>query len=232
MNQRMRAASSTPAMPSTRSRGKPETRRATSHMASSGLVTMIRMVSGERETSCSHHLGDDLGVLGQQVVAAHAGLPGEAGGDHADVRAGGGVVVAAAGDAGVEAQHRRRLHHVQGLAGGELGGHVHHHHVGQVGLRDQLGTGGAHVAGAHHGDFVTHRRVSLGNRLLLDVLDDRFRELRRLEQRRAFHLALEVVGHALLLDGAGEGATRWRRRPRASRASAASSRRRGSASRG
>ncbi len=48
MNQRMRAASSTPAMPMTRSRGKPETRRATSHMASSGLVTMIRMVSGER----------------------------------------------------------------------------------------------------------------------------------------------------------------------------------------
>ncbi len=38
-------------MPITRSRGKPETRRATSHMASSGLVTMMRMVSGERETS-------------------------------------------------------------------------------------------------------------------------------------------------------------------------------------
>ena len=47
MNQRMRAESRTPAMPKTRSRGSPETRRATSHMASSGFETMIRIASGE-----------------------------------------------------------------------------------------------------------------------------------------------------------------------------------------
>ena len=44
----MRAESSTPAMPITRSRGKPETRRATSHIASSGFDTITRIAFGER----------------------------------------------------------------------------------------------------------------------------------------------------------------------------------------
>jgi hypothetical protein len=47
MNQRMRAESSTPAIPNTRSRGSPDTRRATSHIASSGLETTIRIAFGE-----------------------------------------------------------------------------------------------------------------------------------------------------------------------------------------
>ena len=51
MKQRMRAESSTPAIPITRSRGKPETRRATSHIASSGLETTTRMQFGERFTT-------------------------------------------------------------------------------------------------------------------------------------------------------------------------------------
>ncbi len=46
-NQRMRAESRTPAIPNTRSRGSLETRRATSHMASSGLETTMRIASGE-----------------------------------------------------------------------------------------------------------------------------------------------------------------------------------------
>ena len=48
MKARMRAESRTPAMPRTRSRGKPETRRATSHIASSGFETTTMMQSGER----------------------------------------------------------------------------------------------------------------------------------------------------------------------------------------
>ena len=47
MNVRNRAESSTPAMPSTRSRGKPDARIATWHIASSGLVTTIRIASGD-----------------------------------------------------------------------------------------------------------------------------------------------------------------------------------------
>ncbi len=47
MNERMRAVSRMPAMPMTRSRGKPETRRAASHITSSGLVTTISTASGD-----------------------------------------------------------------------------------------------------------------------------------------------------------------------------------------
>ena len=53
MNVRKRAESSTPAMPSTRSRGKPEARIATWHIASSGLVTTIRTASGDCEADAS-----------------------------------------------------------------------------------------------------------------------------------------------------------------------------------
>ena len=53
MNVRNRAESRTPAIPSTRSRGKPEACIATWHMASSGLVTMIRIAFGECFAACS-----------------------------------------------------------------------------------------------------------------------------------------------------------------------------------
>ena len=47
MNVRNRAESRTPAMPRTRSRGKPDACSATWHIASSGFVTMIRIASGD-----------------------------------------------------------------------------------------------------------------------------------------------------------------------------------------
>ena len=50
---RKRAVSRMPAIPTTRCLGKPLTRCATWHMASSGLVTTIRMQSGEYFTACS-----------------------------------------------------------------------------------------------------------------------------------------------------------------------------------
>jgi hypothetical protein len=53
MNVRNRAESRTPAMPSTRSRGKPEAWSATWHIASRGLVTTMRMLSGECLAACS-----------------------------------------------------------------------------------------------------------------------------------------------------------------------------------
>src|SRR6202162_4898621 len=49
-NQRMRAESSTPAIPKTRSRGKPETRRADSHNESRGFETTIRIALGDSGT--------------------------------------------------------------------------------------------------------------------------------------------------------------------------------------
>ncbi len=53
MNIRKRAESSTPAIPRTRSRGKADACIATWHIASSGFVTTIRIVSGECRTACS-----------------------------------------------------------------------------------------------------------------------------------------------------------------------------------
>ena len=53
MNVRMRAESSTPAMPMTRSRGKPLSRYTAWHIASSGLATGTMMQFGECLTTCS-----------------------------------------------------------------------------------------------------------------------------------------------------------------------------------
>ena len=51
MNARKRAESSTPAMPMTRCLGKPLASYATWHMASRGLLTMMRMAWGERDAT-------------------------------------------------------------------------------------------------------------------------------------------------------------------------------------
>ena len=53
MKVRNRAESSTPAMPMTRSVGKPDFFQASCTMASSGLVTRIRIAFLERLTTCS-----------------------------------------------------------------------------------------------------------------------------------------------------------------------------------
>ena len=53
MNVRKRAESSTPAMPITRSRGKPAFLYAVCAIASSGLATMIRMQFGDAATALS-----------------------------------------------------------------------------------------------------------------------------------------------------------------------------------
>ena len=72
MKLRKRAPSRTPAMPSTRSRGKPEAFIATWHMASSGLLTMMRTEFGEYFADLSRALFHDLGVGRKKIVAAHA----------------------------------------------------------------------------------------------------------------------------------------------------------------
>ena len=155
MKVRKRAESSTPAMPMTRSRGKPLAFMATWHIASSGLVTMIRMASGETAAACADDRADDARVLGQQVVAAHARLAGQAGGDHDDVGAGRVGVVVGARDGAVVPDDRRRLREVERLALGQPLDDVDQDDVGQAGLGDALGGGRADVAGADDGDLGT-----------------------------------------------------------------------------
>ena len=115
---------------------------------------MIRIASGE----CVHGLLDDgphdPGVLGEQVVAAHARLAGEAGGDDDDVGAGGVRVVVRAGDAGVVPDDGRGLGKVEALALRQPLDDVDEDDVGDARLRDALGGRRADVAGADDGDLV------------------------------------------------------------------------------
>ena len=113
--QRMRAESSTPAMPITRCFGKPERRSATWHIASSGLMTMIRIDSGERLDNFVDHFRNDLGVGLQQIVAAHARLARQSGGDDHDVGVFRAVVSIRSDQFHVEAFDRRGLGQVNAL---------------------------------------------------------------------------------------------------------------------
>ncbi len=136
---------------------------ATWHIASSGLVTMIEDRVRRVLRGLLDDRPDDPGVLGEQVVAAHPRLAGEAGGDDDDVRAGGVGVVVRAGDPGVVADDRRRLGEVEALALRQPLDDVDQDDVGEAGLGDPLGGGGADVAGADDGDLVAcHGSALLG----------------------------------------------------------------------
>jgi hypothetical protein len=114
-------------------------------------------------------LGDDaahdLRVLREEVVPAHAGLPGEAGGHDDDVGPGGRLVVVGAGDPAVVAVHRPRLQEVQRLALGQALDDVRQDDVGQLPLDDVLRGRGAHVASPDHRHLRSRHDPSHGVRL-------------------------------------------------------------------
>ena len=127
---------------------------ATWHIASSGFVTTIRTASGRlgrRRLDDGLH---DAGVLRQQVVAAHARLARQAGGDDDHVGPGRLVVVVRPDDPRVVADDRRGLGEVEALALGQALDDVHEDHVGETRLGDALRGGGADVPGADDRDLV------------------------------------------------------------------------------
>jgi hypothetical protein len=97
---------------------------------------------------------DDPGVLGQEVVPAHTGLPGETGRHDDDVRTGRVGVVVRAEDPGVVPDQRRRLGEVEALALWQPLHDVDQDDVREAGLGDALGGRGADVAGTDDGDLV------------------------------------------------------------------------------
>ena len=108
----------------------------------------------------THDGTDDPGVLGQQVVAAHPRLPGEAGRDDDDVAARGVGIVVRAEDPGVVAHDRGRLGEIETLALRQALDDVDQDDVREAGLGDPLGGGRADVPGADDGDLVAgHGRV-------------------------------------------------------------------------
>ena len=126
-------------------------------MASSGLVTTMMMALGER---CGRLLGgrlDDFVVGQQKVVAAHAGLAREAGGDDDDVGIGGGRVVVGAGDRDVVAFDGAGLQQVEAFTLRDAFDDVDEHDVAQFFFGGPDGTIRADVTGADDGNFVSHR---------------------------------------------------------------------------
>jgi len=106
-----------------------------------------------------HDRLDDPGVLGQQVVAAHARLASQTRGHDDDVAARGVGVVVRPGDPGVVADDRGRLGEIEGLALRQPFDDVDEHDVGEAGLGDALGRRRADVAGADDRDLVAGHAV-------------------------------------------------------------------------
>jgi len=100
-------------------------------------------------------LAHDLGVDAEQVVAAHAGLARDAGGDDDDVGAGDRRVVGAAVDRGVEILDRRGLRDIERLALRHAVDHVEQHDVAELLQADQQRQRAADIARADERDLLT-----------------------------------------------------------------------------
>ena len=96
----------------------------------------------------------DRGVDADQVVAAHARLAGDAGGDDADIGATDGGVAVRALHVGIKAFDGARFSDVQGLALGNAVDDVEKHYVAQFLEADQMGQRAPDVTGADERDFV------------------------------------------------------------------------------
>ena len=96
----------------------------------------------------------DAGVDADQVVAAHAGLAGNARGNDHDIGARNDRIVAAAGHLGVEAFDRGRLCDVQRLAVRHAFRDVEHGDVAKFLQACQQGERAADLAGADERDFI------------------------------------------------------------------------------
>ena len=87
----------------------PENSRSAQTIASSGLVMQMTKASGALRLDALADRLHHLQVDAEQVVAAHAGLARDAGGDDDDVRAGDVGIIVGAGDRRVEAFDRAAL---------------------------------------------------------------------------------------------------------------------------
>ena len=136
MKVRMRAESSTPAMPITRSRGKPLRRYTAWHIASSGFATGTMMQLGECLTTSEVTAFMMPKLTFKQIVAAHPRLARHARRDDHDVGIGRLRVVAAANHAAVGAGDRAGLQDVERDPGRLLVGDIDDDDVGELFVGD------------------------------------------------------------------------------------------------
>ncbi len=102
------------------------------------------------------HVRHDLEVGVQQVVAAHARLARNAGGDDDDVRVSGGRVVVRAGDMHIALFNGHGFEQIERFALRHAFDNINQHHVGQFFGRNPVCCRGAHVAGADNAYFFPH----------------------------------------------------------------------------
>jgi hypothetical protein len=98
----------------------------------------------------------------EQVVAAHAGLARDAGGDHDDVGIRGVFVIVGAADIGVALLDGHGLEQIESLALGHAFDDVDEHDVGEFLGGDPVSGRCAHVAGTYDGDFLAHGMSPFG----------------------------------------------------------------------
>ena len=115
-------------------------------MASSGFETMIRMQLGENSHHLADHILHDLVVGVQQIVAAHARLARNAGGNDHDVGIRGVSVVIGADDMGIAFLDGHRFQQIEAFALRHAFDDVDQDDVGQFFGRDPVGGGGAYVS--------------------------------------------------------------------------------------
>src|SRR5579875_3069614 len=87
----------------------------------------------------AHHFGHDFVIRLQQIVAAHARLAWNAGGDHHDVRISGVGVVIRTGDLAVALFNGHSLEQVESLALRDSLDDVDQHHIREFLRRDPVG---------------------------------------------------------------------------------------------
>ncbi len=159
-------------------------------------------------------LRHDLEVRGQQIVARHARLAGQARRDDHDVGAGDAFVAVRAADLRIRSHDRSALGHVEGLALGKSFDDVEDHDVTEFAVCNLRGEYAADISAADQSNLVTHGEFSVGlvpagraGRLeFFDVFDQHVAKPTARDQGGSLHLTLEIVGHALLLDCRFDGA--------------------------
>ena len=141
-------------MPTTRFAGSPQASRMTHTMTSSGLVMVITKASGQCFLIAAPTVDDHLGVDADQIVAAHAGLARDAGGDDHDIGAGDVGIVVGAVDHRVVALDRRALDDVERLPLRHPLDDVEQHDVAQFLEPGEQRDRAADLAGADQRDLV------------------------------------------------------------------------------
>ena len=117
---------------------------------------MIRMQFGECCDGLADHVFHDFVVGIEQVVAAHARLARNAGGDDDDVGVRGVGVVVGAEHVGIALLDGHGLEQIESFALRNAFDDVDEDDVSEFLGGDPMGCRGAHVAGTYDGNFLTH----------------------------------------------------------------------------